>query len=156
MADFVDNNAEEVDKPDMEDDKVEVVNIDEDKHLLTDKPPEPPEFCRSLLELSSFFRVRIEADDGPLLCLLQDSAWLSEFCRLKPRLWLDWSNLFSRRPVDSEEERRLLEVDIRDELSRDEVSILHQLSVFTNLGKTSEIIIKGKISKLLTLTISSL
>ena len=132
-ADFVESKAEEVDKPVMAEDKVEVLNVDEDKHLLSDKPPE---FCRSLLELSSFFPVRKEADDcplpGPLLCLLQGSAWLSEICRLKPRLLLDWSNLFSIRPLDSDEDRILLEVDIRDEVSRDEVSILDQVSVSTN------------------------
>ena len=54
VADLVDSKAEEVDKPVMADDKEEVLNIDVDRHLLTDKPPE---FCNSLLELSSFFPV---------------------------------------------------------------------------------------------------
>ena len=53
VVDFVDSKAEEVDKP-VDDDKVEVFSIDEDKHLLTVRPPE---FCRSLLELNSFLPV---------------------------------------------------------------------------------------------------
>ena len=46
VADLVDSKAEEVDKPVMDNDKLEVFNTDEDRHLLTDNPPE---FCRSLL-----------------------------------------------------------------------------------------------------------
>ena len=54
VADFVDNKDEEVDKPITADDNVDVFNVDEDKHLLTDKLPK---FCKSLLLLSSFFPV---------------------------------------------------------------------------------------------------
>ena len=53
VVDFVDSKADEVDKP-VDDDKVDVFSTDEDKHLLTVKPPE---FCRSLLELNSFLPV---------------------------------------------------------------------------------------------------
>ena len=134
VADLVDSKAEEVDKPIMEDDKLEVFNTDEDKYLLTSKPPE---FCRSLLELRPFLK---EAD-GPLPSLLHGSAWLSEICRLKPRLLLDWSNVFSIRPEDEDEDRRLFDVDTRDAVTRDEVSILADYQAQLIKGKTSKIII---------------
>ena len=60
----------------------------------------------------------------PIPCLLEGSAWLSEICRLTLRLLPDWSNLFSMMPVESDDERILLEVDIREEVIMDEVSIL--------------------------------
>ena len=131
MVDFVDSKAEEDVRP-LDDDKVEVFSIEEDKHLLTVKPPE---CCRSLLELNSFLPVwKEEEGPGPPPCLLHGSSWFSEICRLKLTILLDWSNLFSIRPEESDDDRRLLEVDIRDEVSRDEVSILNQLSVSTYEG----------------------
>ena len=110
----LDDITEDVERPTVDDGLAN----DEDKELLTDKLPYVSRRLLQFLSLKTFF---------------DESSCMSGICRLtllpKFRLWLGLSNLFSKIPVDNDDDSMLFEVDNKEEFNRDvfnfELSILN-------------------------------